>query len=94
MKIKKVKKMTIEDLALMVAKGFDGVEVRFDAVEVRFDGVATRFESVATKEDMNMVIGRLDRIEHLLIRALDNRVTKLEDDSRVVKTTLEKMSRV
>lgn len=76
-KIKKVKKMTIEDLALMVARGF---------------------ESMATKDEMNAraddMVERLDRIEHLLIRALENRVSKLEDDSRMTKTILEKMSRV
>lgn len=65
--------MSIEDLTMMVARGF---------------------ENTATKDDIGAVIVRLDRIEHLLIRALDNRVTRLEDDNRVIKTTLEKMSHV
>ncbi|MBI2120133.1 MAG: hypothetical protein HYT94_00735 [Parcubacteria group bacterium] len=93
-KIKKVKKMTIEDLALMVARGFENT--------------ATKDELMTMKEEMNAQFGevnekisdqakenkdRFDKIEYLLIRALDNRTAKLEDDTRVIKTTIEKMSR-
>ena len=33
----------IENLAIMVKKGFDGVDARFDGVDARFDGVDERF---------------------------------------------------
>ena len=33
----------IENLAIMVKKGFDGVDARFDGVDTRFDGVDERF---------------------------------------------------
>src|ERR1035437_982136 len=36
---KKTNKMTIDKLAIMVAKGFDGVEKRFSSVEKKFDGI-------------------------------------------------------
>ena len=80
-KTKKVKKMTIEDLALMVARGFESMATK-DEMNARFD------EAVKENKD------RFDKIENILIRALDNRTTKLEDENRVIKTTLEKMSRV
>ncbi len=80
-KTKKVKKMTIEDLALMVVRGFESMATK-DEMNARFD------EAVKENKD------RFDKIENILIRALDNRTTKLEDENRVIKTTLEKMSRV
>jgi hypothetical protein len=90
-KTKNIKKMTIEDLALMVARGFEGTATKkemnagFDEVRVQFN---SRFDEAA-KENKD----RFDKIESILIRALDNRTTKLEDENRVIKTTLEKMSR-
>lgn len=57
------KKMSIEDLARITAKGFEGVERRFEGVEKRLDGI-----------DM-----RLDRIESLLLRDHLNRIERLED---------------
>jgi hypothetical protein len=33
------RKVTIEDLAVMVKKGFDGVDKRFDGVDDRFDRI-------------------------------------------------------
>jgi hypothetical protein len=75
-KIKKVKKMTIDDLAIMVANGFDSLEQR---MERKFD------EAAIENKD------RFDKIEYLLIRALDNRTAKLEDEVRVLKTTVERI---
>lgn len=40
------KKMTIDDLAVMVAKGFDGVNTRFNGVEKRLDEVDKRLNEV------------------------------------------------
>lgn len=41
--------ITIDDLAIMVAKGFNGVDKRFDAVDKRFNRL---FDVFATKEDL------------------------------------------
>jgi hypothetical protein len=38
--------VTIEDLAVMVKRGFDGVDKRFDLVDKRFDAMDDRFERV------------------------------------------------
>ena len=63
------KKMTIEDLAIMVKRGFDEtatealVNKRFEAVDERFDGIDKR----------------LDRIENLLLRDHLNRIESLKD---------------
>lgn len=84
-KIKKVKKMTIEDLAIMVARSFENIPTR-DEMNARFDEVNTRFDEAA-KENKD----RFDRIENILIRALDNRTLKLEDEVRVLKTTVERL---
>jgi len=40
------KKVTIEDLAGMVKRGFDSVDKRFEQVDQRFDSVDKRFEQV------------------------------------------------
>ncbi|MEK7170582.1 MAG: hypothetical protein AAB767_04820 [Patescibacteria group bacterium] len=57
------KKMTIEDLAIITANGFKGVDKRFDEVDKRFDEVDKRF----------------DRIENLLLRDHVQRIERLED---------------
>lgn len=43
------KNITINDLAGMVKKGFDGVDKRFDGVDKRFDGVDKRFNNVEAR---------------------------------------------
>jgi peptidoglycan hydrolase CwlO-like protein len=40
------KKMTIDNLAVMVAKGFDGIYKKFDEVDKKFDEVDSRFDEV------------------------------------------------
>ena len=63
------KKMTIDDLAAMVKRGFDDtaketvVDKRFYEVDKRFDEVDKRF----------------DRIENILLRDHLNRIERLED---------------
>lgn len=38
--------ITIEDLAGMVKRGFDGVDKRLDGVDKRFNGVDKRFDKI------------------------------------------------
>ncbi len=61
------KKMTIEDLAIITANGFSGVDKKFEAMEERIDGLETGINK------------RLDRIENLLLRDHLNRIERLED---------------
>lgn len=72
----------MEDLAMMAANGFEKT--------------ATKEELVALEKKMTLdskeVHDHLDRIEHIFIRAHNNRIEKLEDDMRMVKTMLEKLT--
>ncbi len=61
------KKMTIEDLAVITANGFRGVDKRFESMEARIDGLETGINK------------RLDRIENLLLQDHLNRIERLED---------------
>ena len=51
------KKTTIEDLAGMVKRGFDGVDKRFEQVDKRFEQVDKRFD--ALDGDMKYVKGEI-----------------------------------
>ncbi len=53
------KKITIEDLAVMVNRGFEETAKKAD-MEVRFNAIDTRFDKVDE---------RLDRIENIVLRA-------------------------
>jgi hypothetical protein len=64
--------ITIEQLAEMVAHGFSETAKKADISAVR-----QRLEEFAT---------RLDRIENLLLRDHLNRIERLEDSVRVLKT--------
>jgi len=59
-----INKVTIEDLAGMVKRGFDTVDKRFDAVDKRFDAMDKRFDRIE-----NLILKRHEEeIEHLKIR--------------------------
>jgi archaellum component FlaC len=68
----KGKNITIDDLAVMVKKGFDGVDKRFDGVDKRFDGVDDR----------------LERIEKLILANHKRRIEKLETEVKELKELL------
>ena len=63
------KKVTTDDLAVMVKKGFDKMDNGFEEAKKERKGITKRLETIEKNQ------GRDDR-----------RVTKLEDDMRVVKT--------
>ncbi len=48
-KKKPVKETTIDDLAIMIGKGFDHVDKRFDHVDKRFEEMDKRFEEMSGK---------------------------------------------
>lgn len=61
MKNKVTKKVTIDDLAIMVAKGFEAVDKRFNDVDKRFNAVDKRLddveESIATTNNNVLNLG-------------------------------------
>ena len=75
----KKKDITIDDLAIMVGKGFESVDKRFDAVDERFNGVDKRFDKVEK---------RLDKIEKLIISDHRERIEKLEMEVKELKALL------
>ena len=64
----------IEKLAQIVQAGFAGVDKRFEQMQTDIDN---RFDKVDE---------RLDRIENILLRAHDNRLDRIDDDIRILKT--------
>ena len=68
----KKKNITIDGLAIMIQKGFNGVDLRFDKVDKRFDGV----------ED------KLERIEKLVLADHKRRIEKLESEVKELKELL------
>lgn len=63
------KQITIEDLAGMVKRGFDGVDKQFEQVAKRFD----------------VVDERLDRIEKLILVSHNRRIERLEEEVKEIK---------
>lgn len=72
------KSVTNEELAQMVAKGFENTATKQDLNNVE-ERLSSRIDGVE---------GCLDRIENFM-NGYGNRIEKLEDDMRQVKTKLE-----
>ena len=63
------KNTTIDDLAVMVQKGFDGVDVKFEHVDKRFDSMDKRF----------------DKIESLILENHRKRIEKIEAEIKELR---------
>ena len=74
-KLKK-KNFTINDLALMVGRGFNATDKKFDGMDKRFDGMDKRFDGVDRK--LFEVNQRLDIIEKVILEDHRNRIEILE----------------
>ncbi len=72
----KNKKITIDTLALMVGKGFAGVDKNFKTVNKKMD---TGFEKVNK---------RLDRIENILLEKHSEEIKSLKDRVKVLEEAL------
>ncbi|MDQ3014495.1 MAG: hypothetical protein M3Q73_01375 [bacterium] len=73
----KGKRITIDQLAEMMQRSFKHIEVRFERLEEKFD---KRFDRLELKFDM---LDSKVNINH------ENRISRVEDDLRVIKTRLE-----
>ncbi len=85
MKMKKVKKseITIDDLAVMVSRGFENTTTKQDLSGLK-EEMNERFDNVDIR--LQKIDGRLDHIEHHLIFGHTNRLEYLEDAVRLLKT--------
>lgn len=63
-------RITLDELAIMVKKGFDGVDKHFDEVPERFEGMERRF---------NQVQSSLDRIEKQILTDHERRIRVIEE---------------
>jgi archaellum component FlaC len=68
----KNKNITIDELAIMVGKGFQAVDKRFDGVDKRFDKVEKK----------------LDKIDKSILTDHKERIEKLEMEVRELKALL------
>ena len=81
----KGKRITIEDLARMVANGFSRVDKRLDAIEDTMTGMATKVDLAELEEKIEKGFDRLDR----QFGGHDRIIDRLQDDMRLVKTKLK-----
>jgi len=72
MKKNKPKKVTIDGLALMVGKGFAGVDRNFKVIDKNFKAVNKRF----------------DRIENILLEKHSEEIKSLKDRVKVLEEAL------
>ena len=70
--------ITINDLAVMVQKGFDETAKKAD-MDFKFEQVDRRF---------NQIDKRFDKLEKLILADHKKRIEKLEDELKEIKGTL------
>ena len=76
------KNMTLEELARMIAGGFDAVSERFNRMDERFEQVDERFNRVDERFDrVELHISSLGSDRRERFDALEMRVRKLEQGS-------------
>lgn len=74
-KLTKTKKITLDDLAVMVGRGFNAVDEQFKGVHKE---MSERFDDVEL---------RLERIENRILMNHENRFDRLEDKIRILETS-------
>lgn len=97
-KIIKKKSVTIDDLALMVKKGFDGQNQRFDKIEKRLDGHDKKFILLETnlnilREDFNKVQETVNNLYNRLDKLIAMH-EKTEQENIIIKARLSKIEKV
>ena len=71
--------VTIDDLAIMIANGFRGVDKRFEAVDKRFEDIEERFCGVDGRFDglekrLTSLESKVDQMDMRLTSRMDNMV--------------------
>lgn len=81
--------VTIDELALMVKKGFDSVDKRFDAVDRRFENLEMKFDkrcdSLEEKFDKRCDIleSKFDSIENVVFKDHAPRLRRIEKNLEI-----------
>lgn len=72
----------IDSLAVMVQKGFNGVDKRFEQVDKRFEQMDKRLDGMVTKAEMNR---RFDGLEDRVLASHQKRIEKLEAEIKELR---------
>ena len=89
-KVLKTKEMTVDELAIIMAKSFSSIDEKFIAVDKRFDAMDKRFDDV--DEKINYRFDSLsNRIDHFVVdnvtheehHLLESRVSKIEKKFKI-----------
>ena len=72
----KAKEMTVDELAIIVARGFAEVDKRFDDMDEKID---YRFDALSNRLDRFV----LDNVTHEEHRLLESRVSKIEKKFKI-----------
>jgi len=100
MKTKKIKNITLNDLARMTQAGFldidkkfGATDKRFEAIDKRFDAIDQRFEIIDKKLDVleYEMRARFNHLEKLLIHEYQNRIEKLEDQAKELQADFRRL---
>ena len=79
-------KVTNEELARIISKGFDGIENRFNSLENRFDGLENRFDGLTEK--LNEVDLRVSRVENNVYEIKKGMIKRIEFDDALSRIKL------
>jgi len=79
----KKKSVTIDDLAVMVAKGFKGVDEKFERVDERFVGIDKRFDRL--EKEVKEVKENLKATRQDVLNIGDRFVPRNEFDSLLIR---------
>lgn len=83
-------KVTLEDLANMVAKGFDGVDKRFDGVDKRFDRIEHDLTDV--KQRLGKVEFQVDEVYDILKRFEEHDILNLQKRVHVLEKAVRALA--
>ena len=75
-------RITLEDLALMVKKGFDSVDRRFSAMDKRFDAMDDRFDAMDKRFDR--LESKFDNLEKIVVKDHASRLVRLERKTEII----------
>jgi len=87
---KKINKTTLDDLAGMVAKGFDSVEQRIDSVEQR---MVTKDEFRSLESRVGKMDAKIDDIYDILARFEEGDILDLQKRVKILERTVKAMSK-
>ena len=75
----------VDDLAVMVQKGFNEVDKHFEQVDKRFNGIDKRLDGMVTKAEMNR---RFDGLEDRVLASHQKRIERLEAEAKELRQIL------